>query len=383
MHIERNPFQYGRELGQDELVDRANELAEIERVIRNRAKLFVIGPRRYGKTSLLAVAAARAAKADVLTIRLDAEKYESLPLLAEALLTAAIRGLEGPIERMAKLVGKVGARLRPEVVYDPQLGTWSVTVGAAERKNTLPLLTDALDTIEQLALDADREVVVMLDEVQQIVIEHGLAAEKQLRATVQKHSRTSYIFAGSATRLLNEMTSDANRPFYRLGSRLFVSELPRGPLIEHLREGFASVTSTASADVCTYLIERASDVPYNVQRLAYEAWEILRSEPQTELTVELVDRALRQIVLRDDPAYTQLWTSLTKKNQKKALRMVAGTGGVNVFSAESAQAYGLASGSVQRAVAALLERNLIRPVPEGGATRYVLVDPFLAEWLAV
>ena len=54
--VARNPFEYGRELGIDELVDRVEEMREVAATIRNRAKLFVIGPRRYGKTSLLGAA---------------------------------------------------------------------------------------------------------------------------------------------------------------------------------------------------------------------------------------------------------------------------------------------------------------------------------------
>ncbi|HEU4885453.1 MAG TPA: hypothetical protein VFT45_24610, partial [Longimicrobium sp.] len=51
-----NPFEYGRELGLDELVDRREEMAAIDAAIRNRGKLFLIGPRRFGKTSVLSAA---------------------------------------------------------------------------------------------------------------------------------------------------------------------------------------------------------------------------------------------------------------------------------------------------------------------------------------
>jgi hypothetical protein len=48
-----NPFEFGRELGIGELVDGNNEVAEVKEVIRSGRKLFLIGPRRYGKTSIL------------------------------------------------------------------------------------------------------------------------------------------------------------------------------------------------------------------------------------------------------------------------------------------------------------------------------------------
>lgn len=379
MRIQLNPFQYGRELAPAELVDREQELHHLERTIANRGKVFLIGPRRYGKTSLLVAAAARAQAQGVVVLRVDAEKYESLPQLAQALLNAAVSSMEGTLERAAKLLGKAAARLRPELTVDAATGAFTVTLGASDRKNELPVLADALDAIEQMALESDREVVVMLDEVQQIVIEHGLAAEKQLRATVQRHQRTSYVFAGSATRLLNEMTSDPNRPFYRLGSRIFIDRLPRPALTASLMAGFAGI-GEATESACEYLIERAEDVPYNVQRLAYEAWELMRSGQVATLDRAAVDQALELIVKREDAAYTQIWVSL-KKNQKKALRLIVESGGARFFSGKAAQSKRVAVSSLQRALEALLERNLVRPVQESGATRYVPVDPFLGVWL--
>ncbi len=52
-----NPFEFGRELSREELIDRTDELARVERALSGGGKLFLIGPRRFGKTSLLAAAA--------------------------------------------------------------------------------------------------------------------------------------------------------------------------------------------------------------------------------------------------------------------------------------------------------------------------------------
>jgi hypothetical protein len=59
--------------------------------------------------------------------------------------------------------------------------------------------------------------VVVIDEFQQLVNEGGITAERQLRSVIQTHRHVSYVFAGSKTRLLIDMTSDHARPFYKLG----------------------------------------------------------------------------------------------------------------------------------------------------------------------
>ncbi|HEV7375243.1 MAG TPA: hypothetical protein VGN95_11040 [Pyrinomonadaceae bacterium] len=51
-----NPFEFGREFGADELVNRKEEFDEVIRLISGGENLFAIGPRRYGKTSILKAA---------------------------------------------------------------------------------------------------------------------------------------------------------------------------------------------------------------------------------------------------------------------------------------------------------------------------------------
>jgi uncharacterized protein len=56
-------------------VDRNSEVAEVEEVIRSGRKLFLIGPRRYGKTSILKAAEDKLQVANSVVLRLDAESY--------------------------------------------------------------------------------------------------------------------------------------------------------------------------------------------------------------------------------------------------------------------------------------------------------------------
>ena len=56
MELKHNPFRFGGDLGANEIVDRVEETAQVESTIRNGEKLFLIGPRRFGKTSILRAA---------------------------------------------------------------------------------------------------------------------------------------------------------------------------------------------------------------------------------------------------------------------------------------------------------------------------------------
>src|SRR5271169_3228627 len=128
-----NPFRYGREV--ELLVDRADEVARIVRIGENCGTLFFIGPRRYGKTSILRAADDALTKSGVVVLRYDAEAFENIGLLAVALMTGA-------------------------------------------GNTQVPLLTAVLNGIERLAAADQRKAEVGLNECQQVVSEAGEKTER-------------------------------------------------------------------------------------------------------------------------------------------------------------------------------------------------------------
>jgi hypothetical protein len=385
----RNPFEYGRELGRDELVDRKDELRQVVRSLENIGKLFLIGPRRYGKTSLLGAAASVAEDGGTLVLRYDAERYESLDLLAAAVLSGATRRLASTTERAGALLARVASALRPEVAYDIKEQSVSVSLGAAKDAtgNALPVLVDVLDAIERMAEATERPVVVILDEFQHVIKQGGEHAERQIRAAVQTHRRVGYVFAGSATRMLADMTSDPGRAFYKLGARLFLGLIPRDEFTAFLRGGFEHAGFTVDDAALVRILDLTHDVPYSVQRLAHECWECLRvnaaemtAGDATHLTVDQVERALVRVLRQEDAAYTQIWNSL-KLQQKRALKAAVVEDGRSLLSSDVSRRHKVPTGSMQKALAALDELGIVREESVAGAVRYVLEDPLLGRWL--
>jgi len=72
-----NSFEFGRELSREELIDRTDELARVERALSGGGKLFLIGPRRFGKTSLLAAAASELRARNVRVLRFNIEAFST------------------------------------------------------------------------------------------------------------------------------------------------------------------------------------------------------------------------------------------------------------------------------------------------------------------
>ncbi|HEX5072461.1 MAG TPA: hypothetical protein VFW03_04640, partial [Gemmatimonadaceae bacterium] len=124
----------------------------------------------------------------------------------------------------------------------------------------------------------------------------------------------------------------------------------------------------------------ADDVPYNVQRIAYVAWELLRVEPDAPLTVEVVERARTTIITQEHPAYAQLWTSLTTP-QKKVLKAVILEGGGGLTSADVLRRHGVAAATMHKTLGVLDDKGIIREDEAEASPRYRLEDPFFGAWL--
>ena len=384
-----NPFEFGRELSNLEIVDRDQEIQEVVRTIHNRGRLFLIGPRRFGKTSILRAAAERARKEGAVVFRYNAEAYPSLTVLAERIVTDAAKELTGPIRKAGRKIQEVFGALQPQLTYDPVSNTFSATLGQPGRRTSSSgrqaeemLLSDTLAGLNRLAGMTSAPVAVIIDEFQAVVEEGGPKAEGQLRAAVQTHDNVGYVFAGSKTRMLSEMTGDEGRPFYRLGERHFVGPVPREDFRLFIAGGFEHGGLEIVEEAIETILDLSQDVPYNVQRLAHACWNHARESSQT-MSSQCVTAVLHHLVSRDDPFYTQTWNRISA-SQKRALHAIVYTLGTGLFSGDITRMFGLRTpSSMQAALQGLMKAGIAWENEHRGTTRYRLEDPFLAVWITL
>ncbi|MEM1096733.1 MAG: AAA family ATPase [Bacteroidota bacterium] len=376
-----SPFEYGRELPSAELVDRHDEVQQVIDIIQNGGRLFLIGPRRFGKTSILRAAAERARDAGAVVLRYNAEAYPTLTTLAERIVADAAQHLSGPLQKVGRKVRDTFGALRPQLSYDPLTDSFSATLTAAAQERSQPaLLAETLDGLNQLAASSPHPVALIIDEFQRVVEDGGHVAEGQIRAAVQAHDHVGYVFAGSKTRMLTEMTGDERRPFYRLGERRFIGAIPRSDFRPFLVAGFTQGQITLDSSGAEAILDLAEDVPYNVQRLAHACWTT-HAGTSAPLSSAEVEAVLDTVVRRDDPFYTQLWNGLTR-TQQKALVAVAAERGTGLYAGTVLRTYDLTSPSSMRtALKALVDQGIAREEEAQGSIRYRLEDPFFAAWL--
>lgn len=380
-----SPFQAGRRLNADELVDRQDELREVRTALERAGKLWVIGPRRHGKTSIVHAARQAAEQVGVVVLWFDLEAYATTELLAAAMLAEATKRLEPRVQRAQNALTKFFGRFRPSVSYNPGDGSFAVSLGidATEAGGAVPMITTVLDGIDQWAAKTGRRVAVVVDEVQELLQKTGRDAEGQFRAAVQMHEHVGYVFAGSKTRYLARITSEPGAPFFNLGSRLYVGAIPDEDFTAFLADAFAGGGFAVSAEAVVAILDLAERVPYNVQLLADACWKQLTVRPPTPGTAwgaAEVRVTAESMIRRLDPLFSPLWLHLSGQ-QRSALTALVNEGPVGLTSAAVLRRYKLGASAMRGALDGLLEKGVLFEEQAGGSTRLRLQDPFFGMWV--
>jgi len=126
------------------------------------------------------------------------------------------------------------------------------------------------------------------------------------------------------------------------------------------------------------IVELAGNLPYDVQRLAHETWDEVRSRRHRRATLDDLHLALRRLLAEQETMFEAVWQRLTL-GQRGVLRAVVVEDGRELLSADVRSRHRLGGAStVQAALGALLRDDLI--AREGD--RYTVVDSLLREWVA-
>src|SRR5688500_5981275 len=113
-----NPFVYGEVVPLSAFVDREDELDRLTRDLLAGQKVFLISPRRYGKSSLVRQALHAAGRAGALTVDLTVSSYISYVGFLEG-YAQALSTVERQTSRAVSWLRETLAAVRPEIRVEP------------------------------------------------------------------------------------------------------------------------------------------------------------------------------------------------------------------------------------------------------------------------
>ena len=374
----KNPFVYGEVVPAAAFADRVVELDRLVADLAAGQKVFLISPRRFGKSSLVRHALAAMARRGALTIDVTVSSFSSyvafLEGYARALVAAETKG-----NRARTWLRDMIKSARAEVQYTAgPLGALSVSFPGVRSERDISRLAQEVFTLPARLADArGRPVVVALDEFQAIAGFNGGSVEHALRAAVQHQRNVGYVFAGSEPSLMERMLGP-RRPFYKAGPVIRLDKIPADEFAAFLDARFQHSGMKPEEGLGAAIVDLAGNLPYDVQRLAHETWDEVRTGGRRRATLDDLHQALRRLLAQQHTLFEAAWQRLTLA-QRSVLRAVVLEDGRELLSAEVRARHRLGgASSVQYALGSMTREDLISREVD----RYVVVDSLLREWVA-
>jgi hypothetical protein len=375
-----NPFIYGEVVPAAAFVDRTDELDRLVRDLDAGQKVFLISPRRYGKSSLIRQALRAMARNGALTADVTVASYSSYLSFLEG-YTRAVLGMQTGWEKTRAWLRDAIGSAKPEMRIEAgPSGTVGLSVSFPSVRTGRDLSKLAFDVFalpQRLADVRRRKVVVALDEFQAIRGFDGGSVEQTVRAAVQHQRSVGYVFAGSEPSLMERMLGP-KRPFYKAGPVMRLDKIPPEVFAAFIDSRFTRTGIRPQEGLGTAVVDLAGNLPYDVQRLAHETWDDARAAGKRRVEVEDLHRTLRRLLSEQEMLFETVWQRLTLA-QQATLRAVVLAEGREMLSADLRERYRLGgASSVQTSLLALAREDLIAREQD----RYVVVDSLMREWIA-
>lgn len=304
----------------DEVVDREAYLDATFERLRDGHSLYLAGPRRVGKSSVVGALLDRFRRAGFSTAYLDlfgiADQASFARRLAEAVL-ANRRDLPELLGRPLAFEPSLSAKgFPPEVKV--ALG---FKLGAPDPE-LVDLFDRALELPEATARREKRGIVVAFDEFQEAEKLGGLEALKRMRAHFQHHRAAVYVFLGSRGARLRELFGAAAEPFFRFAEPSELPPVPRQAWAAYLEARFATRDLTLPITVLDDLLDATGSHPADTMLVASRVYYTARDARAREVTSALLrvgyERALEEL----DATFGVVWQGLGRAARLAARSLV-------------------------------------------------------------
>jgi hypothetical protein len=375
-----NPFVYGEIVPRSAFVDREAELERLIADLGDGQKIFLISPRRYGKSSLVRQALTALERQGTTTLEITVSSFSSYVAFLEG-YTKALAALDTRTGRARSWLRDLFTGVKPELRVEAGADGAGVSVAfpsVRTARDAARLAEDVFALPARIAARLHRRLAIAFDEFQAIGSYNGGSVEQALRAAVQQQRQVGYVFAGSEPSLMEQMIGP-RRPFYKAGPVMRLGKIPPEIFATFVDERFRRSGLSPESGLGAAIVDLAGNLPYDVQRLAHETWDDATRARQRRVGLEDLHTTLHRLLAEQDTFFEAIWQRLTLA-QRAVLRTVVIEHGVEILGAETRDRHRLGgASSVQAALSALQRLDVVAREDDG---RYVVVDSLMREWVA-
>ena len=360
-----NPFRFSGPLPPEEMIDRDPEAEDLLALAEGGHSFRLVGPRRYGKTTLLRRVLEAAERQGMATVLVDLQDVLSISEIVVRIERGYER-LKGPLRRNVENVLRswnIGLSLGG--------GGFTATL---QRNPSVDSESVLLRLLELPAALFDRQgttSLIVFDEIQDVLAVTG--ADGKIRSVIQHQTdAATYAFAGSAPGVMHQLFADPKRPLLDQAVPKNLAPLPLDDVGTYVAERFRK-TGRDAARALPPLLEFTRGHPQRSMMLAHYLWQgTARDGAADEGTWAA---ALDQAAADTAQLMRAIWRALTV-NERRVARALAVTN-TPLYSEETASAVGIKRTSIRTALESLVANADV--IHKDGKPR--LTDPMFEYWL--
>jgi hypothetical protein len=370
-----NPFIFGEIVDDENFVNRTTELRQLVRDLADGQKVFLLSPRRFGKSSLVTMALLKLKKRHIRTVNLTVSSYSSYAQFLEKFAEKVLRAA-GPWERVKDWITRFGRQVKPDINYNLTSGEVTLSLSKGASFDPGPIAPEVFALPGELTQHAEFRMAICLDEFQQISQFDGGSVENVIRNQVQQQRQVGYVFAGSQPSLMQEMLS-ASRPFHKAGPQMFLDKIDSADWKAFITAQFRKRGRSIAASALELLLNAADLIPYDVQRIAHELWDHAELQNKQQLEIPDIEAVIHALVSGQSTYYELLWEQLAPR-QRAALQALAARGPADLYSQALREEFRLGPAStVQKAIQSLDAKDIV----DRYKGDYFFLDPLFPLWI--
>jgi len=373
LRIVGNPFEFSEPVVGSHFANRRQELQALTSRMLAGQNVFLISPRRYGKTSLILSAQERVRRRGGRTGLANLFWCQTRQDVARELADAVVRGplgwFKGHLEEVKRRVASL-----PGAVLAVEKDGYRLSLAPLRPQ------TDWIGEIRQVmrllaeAREGQHPVSLVIDEFQKVADIDPLLPNLFKSLSDGELRGVSLVLSGSRRHVMHDLYAGPGAPLLGVGELMALDLIARSELTAFLTERTAAAGKSMLPGAADLLYDFARGVPAYVQRLAYEAFDQARGEID-----EAVARTSVAMVLRRERQFFEVIYEDLKATQRSLVRTLALHPSSNTASRDFLDRAGIrAASSVQTALKALEQSEKIELGPRG----WQVTDPLFALWLA-
>jgi len=373
MNNDINPFLTVGYTSKECFCDREYELEILKRHAKNGVNTTLISARRLGKTALIYRIFDDFEQEGYACIYADIYSCTNLKDFTETLALSIFKKF--PQKR------GIGRRffdflkgLRPVITYDALNGLPEIHFEFTQPKE----YEHTLRSLFQFIDNQQMQVIMAIDEFQQIAGYPEKNVEALLRTIIQTLKYTQFIFSGSKKHLMLEMFNTANRPFFSSTQIIGLNEIPEEIYKTFIKEKFTERKRYIADEAIDFILSWTLSHTYYTQVICNAVY----ARGKKNISIDTIKQVCDEQLHLQQVTYMQ-YRSLLSPIQWQLLVGIAKEGLVTEPQAQDfLRKYKIgAASSAQKALNALLDKEMIFSIETTEKTAYRVYNVFLMRWL--